>query len=286
MLALEGKRDQVVKWFLPIGGFFAVSLYASNQAYFYSHVTFLQFMKQGNVILGFLLSCAIGLEVVTRARVAVILWILTGSLICVTQDLHFVLLGFGFQLLSQFAEVTRIVMGEIVLSGNNMKLDPLTYTLIVAPICFMFVCVGTFASWSPEILEDFAVVWPYLIPNACMAFLLNLLVATIIKETSAVGMILLGLTKDVFLVSVSAVAFGDVVTPLQGVSFTMIILGIICWSLMKTSPDHPLVRAIERFVGQPHSGERTPLISKASVVESGSEDESLSTTASERSSTV
>merc|ERR1712194_701516 len=163
MLALEGKRVESLKWFLPLACLFAVSLYGANQAYLYSDVAFLQFMKEGNIILMFLLSCAVGLQTLNRTRLAVIMWILAGSAICVTQDLKFVMVGFLFQLLSGVAECGRAVMGEVVLSGNSMKLDPLTYTLCVSPLCFVLVCVGTLATWSPEIAQDFASVWPYLI---------------------------------------------------------------------------------------------------------------------------
>jgi len=167
-----------------------------------------------------------------------------------------------------------------------MKLDPLTYTLCISPLCFVLVGVGTFATWSPEIVQDFASVWPYLIPNVCTAFILNIVVASLIKECSAVGFMLAGMTKDMILVVVSAVAFGESVTALQAASFTMIIMGIAFWALMKTSPDHPWVRAVERLFGLPLESrsevgskeERAPLISKTKSLDS---EASLSTTASD-----
>lgn len=40
---------QLCKFMVPLGILFAVALFASNKAYFYSSVAFLQFCKQGNV---------------------------------------------------------------------------------------------------------------------------------------------------------------------------------------------------------------------------------------------
>jgi len=251
MAATEGKRTEVAKWFVPIGLLFSVSLFASNQAYLYCGVAFLQFMKEGNVILSFLISCAVGLQVMNRVKLACILWILAGSLMCVTQDLKFVLVGFFIQLCSQVAECARAVMGEFLLSGNSIRLDPLTYTLFGAPACLLALSVGNFFTWTPEIMQDALVWWPYLLPNMLVAFTLNLVVASVIKECSAVGFMLAGLGKDIALVIVSAVAFAEPVTKAQAVSFTMVLGGISFWALMKSSPDHPLVRQVETAMGLP-----------------------------------
>lgn len=268
MAATEGRRSQVLPWFVPLGMLFAVALYTSNQAYFYCNVAFLQFMKEGNVVISFVLSCAVGLQKFDRVKVAVVAWIVCGSLLCVTQDLQFVLLGAVIQIISQFAECSRAVMGEFVLNGASVKLDPLTYTLFGAPFCLLGLCAVTALTWDPKLPSDFAAWWPYLIPNACLAFVLNVLVATVIKECSAVGFMLSGLVKDIVLVVISAMAFHEPVTPLQYSSFTLVLCGILFWSLMKTSPEHPAVRTVERVLGVPQDTEAAlakAFMSKASV---------------------
>merc|ERR1740123_1526143 len=136
--AMDRVRDQrleLTKWFIPIGAFFAVMLYGSNQAYMYCSVALLQFMKEANVMIVFLISCAVGLQIMNRLRFALIVWVIVGATISVSGDLQFSLVGIAFQAFSQVAECARIVLGEFVLSGR--KFDPLSYTFFVAPTCFV-----------------------------------------------------------------------------------------------------------------------------------------------------
>jgi len=258
MAATEGKRQDLLCWFAPIGLTFAISLFASNQAYIYANVTFLQFMKEGNVILSFLISCAVGLQVMNRVKFANIVWIVTFSGFCVSGEMNFVWIGFVVQLVSQLAECSRVVLGECVLSGSSLKLDPLTYTLFAAPTCLVVLILGNFFTWNQEIIPRAQQYWHLLLPNAMLAFVLNVLVATVIKEASAVGFILTGMVKDIVLVIVSSIAFGETVTVQQASAFVMILMGILFWSLSKAMPDHPMVRMVENAMGMPKA-EQLPL---------------------------
>mmetsp|Transcript_117011 Transcript_117011/g.372468 ORF Transcript_117011/g.372468 Transcript_117011/m.372468 type:complete len:299 (+) Transcript_117011:263-1159(+) len=235
----EGKRDTVLKWIAPIASLFALSLYASNQAYLYCNVTFLQFMKEANVIIAFLISCAAGLQEMSGVRLGILFWIIMGSARAVSGEVHFVLHGFLFQAVSQLAECMRVVMGEVVLKGGGLKLDPLSYTLLIAPACLGYLLVGLAATWNPAIPQALAIWWPYILPNACLAFVMNLLVATIIKEISSIGFILTGVCKDIAIVMFSAVVAGEHVTGFQRVSFTMTLAGVSFWSYLKLRPGGP-----------------------------------------------
>merc|ERR1719408_371897 len=83
MANTEGKKLTLLKWFLPLGALFAIGLYASNQAYLYCSVAFLQFMKEANIVLVFLLSCLVGLQKMSRIAALIVVWILLGSSLCV-----------------------------------------------------------------------------------------------------------------------------------------------------------------------------------------------------------
>merc|ERR1712032_1267594 len=110
-----------------------------------------------------------------------------------------------------------MVMGEIVLTGR--RLDPLTYTFFLAPVCLVVLIFANACQWNPHILPDFVQWWPLLTLNALIAFVLNLLVAAVIKECSALGFVLAGLTKDITIVVCSCIAFGEQITPQQAMAF-------------------------------------------------------------------
>jgi len=247
--ACKGKVGQLYKYLAPIGVLFAIMLYGSNRAYLYCSVAFLQFMKEANVVLVFLFSAMCGLQFINRQRVFVIAWVILGSTLCVSGELNFVFIGFMIQGLSQFAECMRAVIAEIVLSGNDFKLDPMSYTMFVAPVCLLVLVIGNALIWEQAVLDDLAVWWPYLIPNACIAFCLNVTIAQVIKETSAVGFIITGVVKDIALVVFSSVVFHDLITMKQWLSFTVTLSGVFFWSFMKINPNHPIIGSFEKMLG-------------------------------------
>jgi len=249
MAATKESRGTILKWFLPIGVCFAMMLFGSNQAYAYCSVAFLQFMKEGNVIVVFLMSCAIGLQTLTRLRLLVIVWVIVGSSLAVSGEMAFSMTGFTYQASSQIAECMRMIMGEIVLSGR--KIDPLTYTFFLAPVCLVVLLFANACQWNPDIVPHFIQWWPFLMVNALIAFILNLIVASVIKECSAVGFVLAGLTKDIALVVCSCIAFGEQVTPQQAMAFALTLTGVGFWAFMKASPNATVVLAAERILCMP-----------------------------------
>merc|ERR1719313_725465 len=133
MSKTEGRRVQLLRSFVPLGGLFALGLACSNKAYLYCNVAFLQFMKEANVALVFPLGSIVGLQQCTRSRLFVLGWSLVGACMAVHGEVHFVVVGFVVQVFSQLGECGKTVLGEWIMQGK--KLDPLTYTMFMSPIC-------------------------------------------------------------------------------------------------------------------------------------------------------
>jgi drug/metabolite transporter (DMT)-like permease len=245
----QGRMSQLFKYLVPIGVLFAITLYASNRAYLYCSVAFLQIMKEANVVLVFTLSALAGLQAFNRQRCFVIAWIFLGSYLCVFGEQNFVFIGFMLQGVSQLAECMRIVVSELVLTGNDFKLDSLSYTFFVAPICLLLFIAGNILTWHDSVLTDLAVWWPYIIPNACLAFCLNVCTAKMITETSAMGSIICGVVKNIALVVFSSTVFHDSITQQQRLSFAVTLSGVFFWAFMKVCPDHWLVQLFEKMLG-------------------------------------
>jgi len=244
----KGKVMQLYKYLVPIGILFAVMLYGSNKAYLYCSVAFLQFMKEANVVLVFIFSALAGLQIVNRQRLFVICWVILGSSMCVSGELHFVFIGFAIQGVSQLAECMRAVIAELVLTGSGFRLDPLSYTFFVAPVCLAVLAVGTIVTWDPAIPADIATWWPCLIPNACIAVCLNVAIASVIQETSAVGFVITGMVKDIALVCFSSVFFHETITHMQWLAFMVTLSGVFFWSYMKIAPESRTIAAFERLL--------------------------------------
>lgn len=243
----KGKRLEAYKLLVPIGLLFAVMLYGSNRAYMYCSVAFLQFMKEANVVFVFSFSCMAGLQLMNRCRMFVIAWVIIGGALCVSGEIHFAFVGFICQLISQLCECSRAVVAEIVLN-SKFKLDPLTYTMLVSPVCLVVLVIGSAITWTPTVVPDFVQWYPLIIPNSCLAFCLNVWIALVIKETSAVGFIITGIAKDIVLVVFSSIIFHDTITTKQWICFIITLSGVFFWSFMKVCPEHIVIKTFERML--------------------------------------
>jgi len=249
MEASRGRRLEVLKWSMPISMSFSVALFCSNKAYLYANVSFLQFMKEANVIIVFLMAVAAGLQDINRLRLLIVVWVLAGATLAASGEIEFNWIGLQLQLASQLAESSRIVMGEVLLGGGGVKLDPLSFTLYVAPCCFCWLFVGMAFSWDAGIIPAAIRSWHLLLPNAVLAFVLNVIMASVIKEVSGVGFVLAGVIKDVVLVVYCSFIAGEKVMPLQCAGFSLSLIGVFVWTYMKAMPNSPFVQHMEALVG-------------------------------------
>uniref|UniRef100_A0A7S0FXY1 Sugar phosphate transporter domain-containing protein n=1 Tax=Pyrodinium bahamense TaxID=73915 RepID=A0A7S0FXY1_9DINO len=260
MARTAGRRGELLRWFAPIGCLFAVGLYCSNRAYLYCSVAFLQFMKELNVVLVFALSCSVGLQRCTRARLMVLVWIITGASIAVVGEVHFVWLGFAIQVCSQLGESGKNVLGEWIMRGSDLRLDPLTYTMFMSPMCLVVLLIGTVFTWQSEIAVRAVEWWKVLLPNAGLAFALNVSVALVIKECSAVTFVLAGLVKDMAIVAACVLVFGELVLYQQLLGFVICLGGILCWSYMRINPGSAFIQGLLAAVGEAPKDEQAPIL--------------------------
>ncbi|CAJ1363471.1 unnamed protein product, partial [Effrenium voratum] len=121
---------------------------------------FLRFCKQGNVAIVFVGSCLVGLQSFSWPKALVLGVVVTGCSVCATGEIEFQINGLLFQLLSQFAECSKNLIGEIVMTGAGLKLDVLTFVAFQAPFSLLPLLLGAVAEWSPQVAADFVAWWP------------------------------------------------------------------------------------------------------------------------------
>lgn len=231
--ALENKT-KVLKYIAPLGLMFSIALFCSNQAYSYSSVAFLQFCKEGNVVLVFFLSCLIGLQTFSWEKVAVLVVVIMGCSLCAHGEVHFVLWGLILQLTSQVAESSKNVTAELVMSSAGMKLDVLTFVSWQAPCSLIPLLLAiSMSSSNMTVLADLGLYWPHVLGNASWAFLLNVAIAMTLKRLSTVAFVIIGIVKDIVIVAASAAVFHDPISHMQVIGFGVTICGIAMWSHAK-----------------------------------------------------
>jgi len=234
----------VLKGALPIALLFSAQLVLSNTAYLHSSVAFLQMMKEANLVLVYTFSLFAALERFSWRSVGILVFIIFATTLSIHGEVNFSMTGFIIQGSSQLFECCKIVLQAMLLSSAGRKLDALTYVMLVMPLCALILGVGICAltafphshfmtpSWVQLVQW-----WPHLLANACIAFLLNVVIALFVKHSSAVAFILAGIVKDVMIVSAGAFLFREFITLLQVVGFSLQLAGILVWSMIKTFPD-------------------------------------------------
>lgn len=240
----EGKFDMGV-WlrFIPIGAAFAGSVLLSNMAYEYCSVPFIQMLKEGNVVLTFIASIPLGLERFSRVGCSIILIIFTGGLIAATGEIRFSLLGLIVQISSQICEVSKILGQNLLMRGK--KLDPLSVVLFTAPLALVFLGIlmlGCIHLGHKEgdlrlIWTQGTAVWHMIAGSAVLAFFLNITIACMIWSLNATGFVLAGIAKDITIVFSSILLLHEHVTRQQLVGFSLAIVGIMHYSMMKMNSD-------------------------------------------------
>lgn len=228
----------ILKKFLPLSIFFAGTLVLSNQAYLYCSLAFLQMMKEGNLVLVYTFCVLLSLERFQWRLVGVILFISVSTALTIYGEIRFVWIGFVIQFGSQICETLKLALQNLLLASNGLKFDPMTFVLIMTPLVSAILAVKLVVfQFHDHVGERFMHWWPYLAVNALLAFFLNVVIAAFIKHSSAVAFILAGIIKDICIVLASTMIFNERVSALQTLGFSLQLLGIFVYSLMKIFPD-------------------------------------------------
>eukprot|EP00415_Alexandrium_ostenfeldii_P004998 UN4998 len=79
--------------------------------------------------------------------------------------------------------------------------------------------------------------WPLVLGNMVLAFILNIAVAQCIREVSAVGYLLCGVVKDNCVILTSTIFLGESLSHMQQAGFTIALTGVVLYSLYKQNLD-------------------------------------------------
>jgi len=233
MTASLEKKATTLKYIAPLSIMFAFALWASNVAYQFCSVAFLQFCKEGNIAVMFFMSCAAGRQTFSWQKFAILVVVMAGCALCAEGEINFVWVGFLLQIGSQISECSKNLIGEVVMSGAGMKLDALTFVAWQAPCSLMPLLMAMAFLPTDGIFDALKANWALLLANATVAFLLNVLIAVTLKRLSALAFVIIGLAKDIVIVYASSVIFGDPISETQRVGFMISLAGMALWAKMK-----------------------------------------------------
>ncbi|POS78735.1 triose-phosphate transporter [Diaporthe helianthi] len=218
---------------VPIGIFYTGSLVCSNLTYLYISVAFIQMLKSVSPVAILFTSWIWGVANPSWTVLFKILLIVCGVALASVGEIQFRWIGFWCQMGAIVFEAIRLVMTQVLLSGDGQKMDPLVSLYYYAPVC----AIMNFALvWGTEMatfkMDDFVRVGPViLIINAVVAFMLNLASLFLIGKTSSLVLSLTGIFKSILLVVAAVLFWGTPITPLQMFGYSVALVGIFFYNV-------------------------------------------------------
>ncbi|KAK5662787.1 hypothetical protein OQA88_6196 [Cercophora sp. LCS_1] len=218
---------------VPIGLLYSASLVCSNMVYLYLSVAFIQMLKSAAPVAVLLTAWAWRVEQPSLKRFLNVLVIVAGVALASYGEIAFSMTGFLYQVGGIVFEAMRLIMIQVLLSGEGQKMDPLVSLYYYAPVCaVMNIFIAGMAeahSFNPADIAKAG--YGIMVLNAMVAFMLNVSSVFLIGKTSGLVMTLTGILKNILLVGVSVLIWNTTISALQFLGYGIALAGLVYYSL-------------------------------------------------------
>ncbi|KAF7550848.1 hypothetical protein G7Z17_g5443 [Cylindrodendrum hubeiense] len=231
--AIPLSRGFYLRTILPIGILYSGSLVFSNVVYLYLSVAFIQMLKSVGPVAVLLASWAWGVATPSMSTLGNVLLIMCGVAIASAGEIEFSWIGFVFQLAGTLFEAVRLVMIQVMLSGEGIRMDPLVGLYYFAPVCTVMNIFVVAVTEAPTFNWDDLAKTGYgmLFLNASVAFVLNIVSVFLIGKTSGLVMALTGILKSILLVGTSVLIWNTHISLLQTLGYAIALVGLVLYSV-------------------------------------------------------
>jgi hypothetical protein len=178
---LDSRHDLPNTWdfflttVLPIGIVSSGSLVASNFVYLYLSVAVIQMLKAASPVSVLLVSWLFGVVNPTIGKIVNILVIALGVAVASAGMIEFSIIGFVFQMCGLAFEAVRVVMTQIMLNSEGLKMDAMVGLYYYAPVVAVLNLLVASIIEIPhfDMADLHRVGFSMLFLNAAVAFTLN-----------------------------------------------------------------------------------------------------------------
>jgi drug/metabolite transporter (DMT)-like permease len=218
---------------VPISFCYSGSLVCSNVVYLYLSVAFIQMLKAASPVAVLITSWIWRVADPSLSKFLNIMVIVLGVGLSSFGEIEFSLVGFLFQIAGIIFEAIRLVMIQVMLSGEGMNMDPLVSLYYYAPACtVMNIIIAMFTEIPKFKMEDLAHAgYGMLLLNAMVAFMLNIASVFLIGKTSGLVMTLTGILKNILLVIISIMIWNTHISWMQTLGYAVALAGLVFYSL-------------------------------------------------------
>ena len=213
---------------LPVGLCAAVSMACGNLAYLYISVPLIQMLKAVTPVVTMLSLFAVKLEKLSHKLVVSILLLSVGSAVACYGAVKWSWLGFAFMIMSVFAQSTRMVYAQFLLS--NIKLSVFDGLYYFSPTTLFFMCTFIVGFELPALMKAEGL--PFLIANArwlavcgTAGFGLNFVIYGVVKTSGSLTLNMLVILDNIIVVLFSYFFLNQHVSFLQACGYGIAMTG-------------------------------------------------------------
>mmetsp|Transcript_21719 Transcript_21719/g.61596 ORF Transcript_21719/g.61596 Transcript_21719/m.61596 type:complete len:372 (-) Transcript_21719:98-1213(-) len=223
----------------PVALMAAIALVASNTAYLYLSVSFIQMVKAWTSSSVYLTGILLGTQKWSVPVAKTLGGITLGLMIASLGEVKFNAWGFSLQVVALLAEAARITMLEVRLKSQGYKLNPLSSMKVFAPLIMCTLAVLLLSTDREALNPDSlaAVGWEPFALNGLVACGLQLAVFLCIQLASGLVYALSGIVKDFLIIIGAAVFRGDRINTTQMVGYVIAVLGLQAYAAVSKAPE-------------------------------------------------
>ncbi|EED13631.1 conserved hypothetical protein [Talaromyces stipitatus ATCC 10500] len=247
---------------IPGGVATALDMGLGNMSLRFSSLTFMTACKSSTLVFILLFAFLFGLER-PSARLALIIAVMTaGEVMMVLGEVTFSLPGFALVTGSAFFSGFRWALSQLLILKHPATSNPVSMLFHLSPVVFITLIGISISVEDPnEIIDALyalsetcgssATAISLLLLPGCLAFCMVLSQFALLQRSSVVTLSVCGILKEVVIIGVAGMVFGDKLTSVNICGVVAIMASVIAYNYMKIKAARKPVR--EKWVGEKYS---------------------------------
>ncbi|CAM0137932.1 unnamed protein product [Umbelopsis sp. WA50703] len=231
---------------VPCGLAAALEICCANASLVFISLSFYTMVKSSTPIWVLAFALLFGLEKPRILVISIIIVMVIGVILTVEGETKFDMLGFTLVLTASVMSGLRWSLTQLLLQHDTLGMDNPVATLYhLSPVMFVTMAVLSLIFEDPigqfknsehfdsifHIMESFGL----MSIGGLLAFAMTLAEFHLIKSTNTITLSVAGISKEVVIITLSVLIYGDVLTPVNLLGLAVSIIGIIAYNYYKLS---------------------------------------------------
>jgi drug/metabolite transporter (DMT)-like permease len=221
---------------LPLGFASAATLAFGNMVYLYLDVGFIQMLKSFTPVIMVVVSHIANIEQATTPVIVSVAVICLGTAFTCSFVPHLNVLGILVMVFSMTSEAARMSLTQFFL--QQLKFGVIEGAYVMSPASAMWLFAASFVFELPRMIdvEAFHYLWSHpslFLVSAAMGVGVNFITYFMIQFTSSLTVKILVAVRNMLMVVLSVLFYGEVVTVNQGIGYFIALLGFAGYNMSK-----------------------------------------------------